>query len=159
MSWIAAPVGEVTTPMCLGSEGSGFLLFEQSFGQQFPLELLEGLLEGAEPRRFDVFNDNLEVAAVLVKSDLAADPDLISLFRWYADALVHAPEHGASHLAFPVFQGKIPVAGRGARKSGEFTFHPHLHKARFQKMSGLVVELADAECPGAGVLKMRRRRS
>lgn len=99
--------------MCLGNEGSGFFagLVKKALGQQLAFQLLEGLLQGTEACRLDVLNNNLEITAVLIECNLAADSYLISLLRQCPDTLVHSPEHGAANLAFPVFQGKIPVTG------------------------------------------------
>src|SRR6056297_431307 len=89
-------------------------LIKQALCQQLALALLEGLLQSAEPRRFNMLNDDLEVAPVLVEGHLAADPDLITLFRECADALIHAPEHSAANLALAVLQREVPMSGGGA---------------------------------------------
>ena len=79
-------------------------------GSILPQEMSFGRLSWGEMGR-RVLYDNLEITAVLIECNLAADSYLISLLRQCPDTLVHSPEHGAANLAFPVFQGKIPVTG------------------------------------------------
>ena len=100
-----------------------------------------------------MLDNDLEITPVLVKRYLAADANLLAFLRNFFHPLVEAPEHGAADLAFAIFQGKIPMARRGAGESGQFTLNPNLHEAGFQQVAGLVIELADTQRSGPGILE------
>ena len=78
MSRIAAPVGDVTTPMQRGSTGSGFLRASSNRPSSWSrfLQLLEGQLQRAEADRLDVADVNLILAARFVDAERAAHGDV-----------------------------------------------------------------------------------
>ena len=76
MSRIAAPVGEVTTPMRRGTARQRALALggEQPFRRELGLELLELALERAFARFLHVLDDQLVFAARLVQADARRAP-------------------------------------------------------------------------------------
>ena len=83
MSCMAAPVGEVTTPMRRGTAGSGALAFggKQSFGGELRLELLEFAFERAFAGFLEMLDDELVFAARLVESDARPDQHRHAVLR------------------------------------------------------------------------------
>ena len=78
MSRSAAPVGDVTTPIRRGKRGSGRLRAgaNSPSAASLALEALELALERAQARLFEVFDDELVLAAGLVHADAAAHQQL-----------------------------------------------------------------------------------
>ena len=113
---MAAPLGEVTTPMRRGSGGSGSLCSaaKQSLEVEFALEFFKGALQGAVTGFLHAFRDQLVVAAWLVQADPCAHQHLHAFLRLEAQQLVAVAEHGATNLGAAVLEGEIQVPGRGA---------------------------------------------
>ena len=97
--------------------GQGFLarLVEQSFLFQPSLELSEGFVQRAQSGAADVFDAKLIFAARFVQGDQGAHFDLVAVARLPVEVLAFVAEHRATHLGVAVLEGKIPVAGSGAR--------------------------------------------
>ena len=76
MSWIAAPLRDVTTPIRRGNRGSGrfFSGANRPSAASFCLELLERERLGAEPRRLREVGVELHLAVALVDPEPAAHP-------------------------------------------------------------------------------------
>jgi len=77
-SRIAAPVGEVITPMRRGRRGQGLLVaqVEQPFGREPLLEFLEAAAQQALAGLLEVLDHQLEFAARLVEAHAAAGQHL-----------------------------------------------------------------------------------
>ena len=72
----AAAAGEVTMPMARGNAGSGFLArrLEQSFGLQARLQLLEGLVQRAQPGLAHLVDAQLVVCRAARRASRARAP-------------------------------------------------------------------------------------
>ena len=83
MSRIAAPVGEVITPMRRGTSGSARLRSsgEQALGRQPRLEFVERTLQGAEPGILEMLDQQLIIAARLVQAHAAEGDHRLALAR------------------------------------------------------------------------------
>jgi len=82
ISLIAAPVGEVMTPIVLGRAG-GFVYLQYRTGLlQTVLALtLQMLFVKHRPRFFNMFDDKLEVTSGLVQAHLRFNDHLFTIFR------------------------------------------------------------------------------
>ena len=80
---MAAPRGEVTTPMRRGQGWDRPLTagIEQPFGSQLGLQLLEGNLERASPFGLQMLGLKLQVAAFVVNGNSTAGDDLEAILR------------------------------------------------------------------------------
>lgn len=74
------------------------LLIEQAFRGQRCLELFILLLQQTFARRLHAFDDNLIIAARLVKRDISAYQHLLPVLRAEGHAAVAVAEHRAAHL-------------------------------------------------------------
>ena len=112
---MAAPVGEVITPICLGVAGIGFFRAGSNRPSLWSLALSASKACWSAPRP--------------AGSRCSTNPDLVSFPGQGADPLVGATEHGTPDLAFLIFEREIPVPGGWSGKAGEFPLNPDLHKA------------------------------
>ena len=132
MSRIAAPVGEVMTPIRRGRRGSGRLRSRANSpsAASLRLQLLELAVQRAYAGVLHVIDDELVVAARLVQADPAPHQHVHAVPRGEARQQVSLPEHGAAHLGGVVLEREIPVAGAGAGKVGDFALQPQRWRNR-----------------------------
>lgn len=102
-------------------------------------------MQGTEAGRFQVLDNDLEIAPVLVEADLATDAHLVAFLRHLPDALIKAPEHGTPYLGPLVLEGEVPVTGGRTGQAGQFAFHPGLHEAALQQVPGLTVQFGNGQ--------------
>jgi len=123
---------------------------EQPFPVEPRLELLEGLLQGAQTGGFDGFGDQLEVAACLIEADFARTRICSPSAGTVLTVRLRLREHRAADLGAVILEAEVPVARCRARQSGEFTLHPDLQETDLKKMANLVGQLAHADgvCSG-----------
>ena len=83
MSRITAPVGDVTTPITSGRNGSGFLRVggEQAFGGELLLALLQHRHQRAEAGQLDLLDDDLVARGAGIGGDAPGADDLQPRFR------------------------------------------------------------------------------
>jgi hypothetical protein len=83
MSWMAAPVAEVMTPMMRRPAGDRSLALagEQALGGELGLELLELEEEGALTGRFGALGVELELALGGVDAGAAEDADALAVLQ------------------------------------------------------------------------------
>ena len=100
MSRIAAPVGEVMTPMRFGRAGKDRLRSgsEQAFGGQPGAQFLELPLQRTEARILHVIDDELVFAARLIESNPRAHQHLLAVAGGEGTQHISLPEHRAAHL-------------------------------------------------------------
>ena len=121
---MAAPRGEVTTPMRRGKAGIGLLAagLEQAFGGQLGLQLLEGNLQRARALGFEVLGLELQVAALVVDGDPAASDDLQAVLRPKAQQPRLRPPHHHPQLRRAILQREVKMSGLGRPVVGDFAF-------------------------------------
>ena len=83
MSRITAPVGEVTTPITSGMNGSGRLRvrIEQALGRELLAPVLEQLQQRAVARQLHAVDDDLVARGAGIGGDLAGGDHLHALPR------------------------------------------------------------------------------
>ena len=142
MSCMAAPVGEVTTPMRRGTAGSGALALrgEQPFRGEPGLELLELALERAFAGFLEMLDDELVFAARLVQAHARAGHHQHSLLGPESQQGIALPPHGAAHLGLGVLEREIPMAGGGRGEIRQFPFQPEHGQAGFKQQPHLFIE-------------------
>jgi hypothetical protein len=106
-------------------------------------ELFEGELEAAGADWLHCFSDELELAALLVNADFAADADVEAVFWAEAEEDGLAAEEDYGELGFRVFEGEVDVAGGGWAEVGDFAFDPDVTEFGFDDFAGFGDELVD----------------
>lgn len=125
-----------------GRQGTLAVSVEKTLGFQALLELLESKLQRAHADRFHGFGYELELAALLVNADAAADQDVESVFR--AEAKQHglaAKEH-YGQLRVCVFEREVNMAGGGGAVVGDFAFDPDVDIFLLDELADLADEFA-----------------
>ena len=118
---------------------------KQSLLREFQFQCFEGGLQGAQASRFDMFDDQLEITAALIQTDLGADDNLVPFFRGELQPLVKASKHGASDLRLVILEREIPVARSLAGKNPiVLTCYPDLRIARLEQAFYLSIQFRDA---------------
>ena len=113
MSRITAPVGDVTTPITSGRNGSFFLRarVEQAFGGELLLALLQHRHQRAEAGQLDLLDDDLVARRAGIGRDPAGADDLEPRFRLHAAARARsAPDDGVQDRLV-VLEVEIDMAG------------------------------------------------
>src|SRR4029077_5394672 len=110
--------------------GDRFLAFggEQPFGFELGFELLECELKRSGTFGLDVFSGDLQLAAILVNGDAAADDDLQAVGGTKAEQARRGAEHHDTNLGVAVFQGEVKMSGLGSAKVRNFAFDPGIGK-------------------------------
>ena len=121
---MAAPRGEVTTPIRRGSAGIGFLRLgsNKPFGGQLGLQLLEGNLQRARALGLQVLGLKLQVAALVVNRDAAARDDLQAVLGLKAQQPRLGPPHHHPQLCRAILQREVKMSGIGGPVVGDFAF-------------------------------------
>ena len=137
MSRMAAPVGDVTTPMQRGSTGSGFLRASSNKPSscKFFLQLLEGELQRAEADRLDVGDVNLIFAARFVDAERAAHRDVQSVLGAELQAAHLIAKADAANLRARVLQREIKMPGLRRVVVRDFAFDPHVAECAFEQIA------------------------
>jgi len=130
-----------------GGEGLFAVFVEEALGFEAVAELLEGELEGACADGFEGVGDELELAALLVDGDFAADADVEAVLGAEAEEDGLAAEEDDGKLGFRVLEGKVDVAGGSGAEVGDFALDPDVAEVALDEVAGLGNELADE--PGA----------
>ena len=97
---------------------------EEAFGFQLGFELFERQLQGAGAFGFDVLGRNLQLAAIFVNGDAAANDYLQAVGGTEAQQTRRRAEHHDANLGVAVFQGEIKMARIGSPEVGNFAFDP-----------------------------------
>ncbi len=113
---------------------------EQAFGRQLVFELVEGAAQGAVTGFFQMFDDELELAAALVQRDPSPRQHLHAIIRFEAQQLITHLEHGAAHLRLLVFEREIQMPGAGPGQIGQLAFHPDQREMALQDGARLLIE-------------------
>lgn len=106
------------------------------------LELLEGKLQRAGADRFHGFSNKLELAALLVNADAAADKDVESIFRAEAQQYGLAAKENDRQLCVGVFEREVNMAGGSGPIVGDFAFDPDVDVGLLDKFTDLADEFA-----------------
>jgi hypothetical protein len=120
MSRMAAPLGEVMTPMRFGMTGRA--------------------LQCAEAGIFHVIDHELILAARLIQADARAHQHFLAVARREGTQHISLPEHAAAHLRSGVFQRKVPVPGTGLGQIGNLGFQPEAGETALQQRAHLAIE-------------------
>ena len=112
MSRKAAPVGRRYDPDAAWKDGQGTLVFEreESFGGKLDLEHFELASERTDARFFEVFDDELVVAARLIDADAAAGEDMLAHARRESDGDISLSKHCAADLRIAILEREVPMA-------------------------------------------------
>lgn len=129
--------GRSDHPNAARQDGNGPLQHrvEQSLGLQLRFQRLQRSQLGAQTCGLHVLADQLQVAARRVDAEARPHTDLIAIVWHRFDQPVGGLEHRRAQLGFAVLQREVPVAGRGARKVGDFTFDPHRAEVGFDDVA------------------------
>jgi hypothetical protein len=105
--------------------------------------LLEGELERAGADGLHGFRDELELAALLVDTDAAADQDVEAIFRTKAEKHGLAAKENDGQLGVCILEREVEMAGGGGAIVGDFAFDPDVAVLFFDEFADLGDELAD----------------
>ena len=99
-----------------------------------------------------MLDDELVVAAGLVKADAAAGEHLLARLRRKAQCRVFEPEHRAAQLGVAVFEREIPVSGRRLREIRQLALDPHDPETPLEKHADFPIQAGNGEdvAPGFG---------
>ena len=116
MSLMAAPVGDVMTPICRGSVGRARLCAgsKKSLGREFLFQFLELSPQKPLAGRLEVFDDELVAATRFVDRDPGPGDDLHPILERKFHRTVRAAKHCAADLCLFVLQREIEVSRSGA---------------------------------------------
>ena len=87
--------------------------------------MLKGNLQGANARRFNMFADQLELAATFIEGDSSTNPNRVSRFGLQFGPSIGTAEHGTTNLRPRIFERKVPVTRAGGSKLTDFAFDPN----------------------------------
>ena len=122
---------------------------EEAFGFEPLLELLKGKLQRARADRFHGFGDQLQLAALLVNADAAADQHVQAILRAKAEKHRLAAEENDGKLGVGVLQREIDVAGGRGPEVRNLAFDPDVAVLLLDKLAHLSDQIAngpDAPC-------------
>ena len=118
--------------------------FEQTFLVKLRLELFVATHQFADTGVFQVIDDQLVFAARLVQRDLCAQQNLLPVCRLKSDAAVTPAKHRRAALRPVILQGKVPVAGGGAREVRNFALDPQRTESATEQGFDLEVKRRDS---------------
>ena len=149
---MAAPLGEVMTPIRARQRGQGSLarLVEQAFGGELLLQHLELAPQRALAGRLQLLDDQLVVAARLVQADPAVGQHLVAVLEPIVGPRWRWRKKARPDLCRIVLEREIDVPGRGPREIREFAFDPDAAESLLEQRFRLAVELADGDRWHAG---------
>jgi hypothetical protein len=116
---------------------------EEAFGLKAFFELLEGELKGAGADGLHGFSDELELSALLVDADAAADEDVEAIFGAKAEEDGLATEENDGQLGVSVFEREVEMSGRGRAVVGDFAFNPDVAVLLLDEFTDLGDKFAD----------------
>ena len=124
-------------------EGAFAVGVEEAFGLESFLELLEGELEGACADGLHGFGYELELAALLVNADAAADEDMEAVLGAKAEEHGLAAKKHDGQLCVGVLEREVEMTGRGRAVVGDFAFDPDVAELLLDKFADLGDKLAN----------------
>ena len=145
MSRITAPVGEVTTPITRGRNGSArFLrLVEQPFGGQRPPALVEQRHQRARPGQLHPVDDDLIFRAAGVGRQLARRDDFGAVLGAEGEAArLPLPDHRVDARAL-VLEGEIAMARGVALPPRNLAAHADMAERAFDRALERARQFAD----------------
>ncbi len=113
---------------------------EQAFRGELRLQDLEFAPKSAFACFLYVVEDELIVAALLVKAHAPASLDVHSILGREAGEQIPLPEHGAADLRRFVLQREVPVARGRARKVRNLALDPKRRQPPLEQNPGLAIE-------------------
>jgi hypothetical protein len=116
---------------------------EEAFGLEALLQLFECELERACSDGLHSFCDELELAALLVDADAAADEDVEAILGAKAEEHGLAAKENDGQLRVGVLEREVEMAGGGGAVVGDFAFDPDVAVLFFDEFADLGDELAD----------------
>ena len=116
---------------------------EKAFGFEALLELLEGKLQRARADGLHGFGNELQLAALFVDADAAANEDVQAVFRPETEQHGLAAKEHDGKLRVGVLQREVDVAGWGGTEVGDFAFDPDVDVLLLNQFADLADELAD----------------
>ena len=93
--------------------------------------MLKGDLQGANARRFNMFADQLELAATLIEGDSSTNPNRVARFGLQFGPSIGTAEHGTTNLRARIFERKVPMTRAGGSKLTDLALDPDPVKVAF----------------------------
>ena len=116
---------------------------EEAAGFEALLKLLKGDLQRAGSDRLEKFRHDLQLAALFIDGDFAAEQDVKTVGGLEAEERgLLAKEHGRK-LRVSVFEGEVDVAGGRGAEVGDFAFDPEVAVFAFDVKAHLANEITD----------------
>ena len=107
-------------------------LLEETLGLEPALELLEGVLERADPLGLEQLDDQLIFAARGIEIEAAEGEHFHAVLGLEAHAPAAATEEHRAELCRLVLQGEIRMSGAGRAEIADLAFHPHRREGHFE---------------------------
>ncbi len=116
---------------------------EETFGFEALFQLLEGELQRAGADGLHGFRDKLQLAALLVDADAAANQDVQAIFGTEAEKHGLAAEEHDGELGLGVLEREVDVAGGRGAEVGNLAFDPDVAVFLLDQLADLGDEFAD----------------
>ena len=120
-------------------------LVKQAFGGKFLLERLETTAQLSLAGGFDLFDDELIVAACFIDAHAAEGEHLIAILETNGRSALSLSKKRTANLCGVVFEAEINMARRRPGEIGNLALDPEAGDALLEQCSHLAVQLGDAD--------------
>ncbi len=150
MSWIAAPLAEVTMPIRRGNFGRTRFraCSKRPSASSFALQRFEFRLEQTDSARLQDLHVKLVLPTRFKDGDGPESLDLHPVGQGTGEGRHRVSKNHAGDGGALVFKSEILVAGRVLFIIGNFALHPDRAEARLEQAANRAGQLRDAQHPG-----------